>query len=114
MQRFFNAILTTTLLFVFVSTAAVRAEEPAKAEKPPTKTKKVEANDVTLSVPEAWKLTRIMDQHSFLHIDSGDDIRVGDMIAFDISHPCTTFDKWRYLPVLDSQYGVIDAVQTFF
>ena len=67
-----------------------------------------------VAVPEAWKLTRIMDQHSFLQIDPGDDIRVGDMIAFDISHPCTTFDKWRYLPVLDSQYRVIDVVQTFF
>jgi len=69
---------------------------------------------VPVAAPESWKLTRIMDQHSFLHIDGGDDIRLGDMIAFDISHPCTTFDKWRYLPVLDSQYRVIDVVQTFF
>ena len=64
--------------------------------------------------PESWKLTRIMDQHSFLHFVGGDGIRVGDMIGFDISHPCTTFDKWRYLPVLDSEYRVIDVVQTFF
>jgi D-serine dehydratase len=64
--------------------------------------------------PESWKLTRIMDQHSFLHFAVGDDVRLGDMIAFDISHPCTTFDKWRYLPVLDSKYRVIDIVQTFF
>jgi len=67
-----------------------------------------------VAVPENWKLTRIMDQHSFLHFDAGNDIRLGDMIAFDISHPCTTFDKWRYLPVLDSKYRVIDVVQTFF
>ena len=31
-----------------------------------------------------------------------EDIRVGDMIAFDISHPCLTFDKWRHLPVLNA------------
>ena len=67
-----------------------------------------------VAAPESWKLTRIMDQHSFLHIAAGDDIRVGDMVAFDISHPCTTFDKWRYLAVLDSAYRVIDIVQTFF
>jgi len=36
------------------------------------------------------------------------------MIVFDISHPCLTFDKWRYLPVLDSRYQVIDVVGTFF
>jgi D-serine dehydratase len=41
-------------------------------------------------------------------------LRVGDMIGFDISHPCLTFDKWRYLPVLDSNYTVIDVVETFF
>jgi D-serine dehydratase len=55
-----------------------------------------------------------MDQHAYLHIAQGDDIHVGDMIGFDISHPCLTFDKWRHLPVLDSDYRVIDLVQTFF
>ena len=66
------------------------------------------------AAPAAWTLTRIMDQHAFMHIHSGDNIRVGDMIAFDISHPCLVFDKWRCLPVLDSEYRVIDVVQTFF
>jgi D-serine dehydratase len=56
----------------------------------------------------------MMDQHSFLKISEGQDIRVGDMIAIDISHPCLTFDKWRCLPVLDAAYQVIDVVETFF
>lgn len=64
--------------------------------------------------PAAWELTRIMDQHAFLQINSGDDIHVGDMIAFDISHPCLTFDKWRFLPIIDNSYRVIDMVETFF
>jgi D-serine deaminase-like pyridoxal phosphate-dependent protein len=64
--------------------------------------------------PVAWSLTHMMDQHAYLRITEGDDIRVGDMIGFDISHPCLTFDKWRYLPILDSQYQVLDVVQTFF
>jgi D-serine dehydratase len=55
-----------------------------------------------------------MDQHAFLQIGEGDDIKVGDMIGFDISHPCLTFDRWRYLPVLDAGYNVIDVVETFF
>lgn len=67
-----------------------------------------------VSVPSAWKLTGMMDQHAYLQIAPGDDIRVGDMIGFDISHPCLTFDKWRYLPVLDAKYSVIDVIQTFF
>lgn len=64
--------------------------------------------------PGEWKLIKMMDQHAYLHISDGDDIRVGDMIGFDISHPCLTFDKWHYLLVLDSGYRVIDVVETFF
>lgn len=61
-----------------------------------------------------WALTRMMDQHAFLRITPGDDVRVGDMIAFDISHPCLTFDKWRAMPMLDSKYNVVDVIRTFF
>ena len=64
--------------------------------------------------PTTWQLTKMMDQHSYLRIEEGDDMRVGDMIGFDISHPCLTFDKWRYFPVLDARYQVIDVVQTYF
>lgn len=64
--------------------------------------------------PAHWEVTRMMDQHAFLHIAPGDDLQVGDMLAFDISHPCLTFDKWRQIPVLDDAYQVIDVVQTFF
>ncbi len=67
-----------------------------------------------VAVPAHWKVTGMMDQHAYLEIEAGDDVRVGDMIAFDISHPCLTFDKWRHIPVLDSQLRVIDIVQTFF
>lgn len=67
-----------------------------------------------VAVPAEWKVTGMMDQHAYLEIAAGDDIRVGDMIAFDISHPCLTFDKWRHIPVLDGQLRVIDIVQTFF
>lgn len=61
-----------------------------------------------------WKLTKMMDQHAYMQIAAGDGLQVGDMIGFDISHPCLTFDKWRCLPVIDNAYDVIDIVQTFF
>jgi D-serine dehydratase len=64
--------------------------------------------------PSHWLLTRMMDQHAFLKIGQKDDLRVGDMVAFDISHPCLTFDKWRALPVLDAEFRVIDVIRTFF
>ena len=61
-----------------------------------------------------WRVTKMMDQHAYLQIAAHDDLRVGDMIGFDISHPCLTFDKWRTLPVLNAEYQVIDVIQTFF
>ena len=61
-----------------------------------------------------WIITKMMDQHAYLQIAPHDDLQVGDMIGFDISHPCLTFDKWRALPVLNEQYQVVDIVQTFF
>lgn len=66
------------------------------------------------AAPSHWILTKMMDQHAYLQIKPGDDLRVGDMIGFDICHPCLTFDKWRVLPVVDSEYRVVDVVQTFF
>ena len=30
-----------------------------------------------------------------------------------ISYPCTTFDKWRLVPLVNDQYDVIDCIQTF-
>jgi len=66
------------------------------------------------AAPKNWVLTKLMDQHAYLQISPGDDIRVGDMIAFDISHPCLTFDCWRVIPVIDSKYQVVDLLQTYF
>jgi D-serine dehydratase len=64
--------------------------------------------------PAHWETTKLMDQHAYLRIAPADNLRIGDMIAFDICHPCLTFDKWRTLPILDPDYRVIDIVQTFF
>ena len=64
--------------------------------------------------PQDWKVTRLWDQHASMQIPEGADLRVGDMIGFDISHPCLTFDKWRYLAVVDTKFDVIDIVETFF
>jgi D-serine dehydratase len=64
--------------------------------------------------PAHWSLTKMMDQHAYMQIGGQDELRVGDMIGFDISHPCLTFDKWRVLPLLNAGYDVVDLVQTFF
>ena len=64
--------------------------------------------------PAHWTTTKLMDQHAYLQIGTHDDLRVGDMIGFDISHPCLTFDKWRVIPVVNAAYDVVDVIETFF
>jgi D-serine dehydratase len=61
-----------------------------------------------------WKIVKIMDQHAMLHFESGPPLKVGDIIAFGTSHPCLTFDKWRYVNVIDDNYTVVDIFDTYF
>ncbi|KWT99645.1 amino acid deaminase [Vibrio toranzoniae] len=58
--------------------------------------------------------TAVMDQHTFVETDSSSEIEVGDMIAFSTSHPCLTFDKWRYIAISDDDYQVTNWVETCF
>ncbi|XUW88841.1 amino acid deaminase [Burkholderia sp. M6-3] len=67
-----------------------------------------------IAASEGWEVFGLMDQHAYLRIPAGADVKVGDMIAFDISHPCLTFDKWRQVLVLDSAYRVTEVIETFF
>lgn len=64
--------------------------------------------------PKDWTVTKIMDQHAYMKVPADADVRVGDMVAFDISHPCLTWDKWRQVPIIDRDYRVIELVQTYF
>jgi D-serine deaminase-like pyridoxal phosphate-dependent protein len=60
------------------------------------------------------KVTGLNDQHAYLRLDPGTALAPGDLVCLGISHPCTTLDKWRLIPVLDDQDRVIDTVHTFF
>jgi D-serine deaminase-like pyridoxal phosphate-dependent protein len=59
------------------------------------------------------QVTQLNDQHAFVRIPDGVDVRVGDRVQLGISHPCTTFDKHRVIPVVE-QGVVVDAVTTLF
>ena len=66
------------------------------------------------AVPGHWRLGAMMDQHAFLELEAGDDLQVGDLLCFDISHPCLTFDKWRHLLRVDDAWQVTGVVRTWF
>lgn len=66
--------------------------------------------------PADWKVSGLNDQHAYLRGTGPEHaaLKVGDLVALGISHPCTTFDKWRWMPVVDENYVVCDALVTCF
>jgi len=54
------------------------------------------------------------DQHAHLRGPGSEHLRVGDQVCCGISHPCTAFDKWRALPVVDDSYNLLDIYRTYF
>ncbi|WP_344682497.1 amino acid deaminase [Saccharopolyspora taberi] len=63
--------------------------------------------------PVDWEVTELADQHAFLRVGTGARPAVGDWVGFGLSHPCTVFDKWTLIPVVDGD-EVVDLVRTFF
>jgi D-serine deaminase-like pyridoxal phosphate-dependent protein len=57
-------------------------------------------------------VTTVNDQHAFLAHDGS--LAVGDLVVCGISHPCTAFDKWTLLPLIDADANVTGAVRTLF
>ncbi|MFJ3371358.1 amino acid deaminase [Pseudomonas sp. NPDC086251] len=62
----------------------------------------------------ACKVTAVMDQHAFMTVAPGVELRVGDIISFGTSHPCLTFDKWRIGCLVDEHLNVIETMETCF
>jgi D-serine dehydratase len=66
------------------------------------------------AMPGGHAVTGLNDQHCHLSLPADSPLTVGDLVAFDISHPCTTFDKWRLLHVVDDAWNVVGALRTYF
>jgi len=60
------------------------------------------------------EVTELNDQHAYLRLDEETALVPGDLVCLGISHPCTTLDKWRVIPVVSDDGRVIDAVHAFF
>ena len=60
------------------------------------------------------RVATLNDQHAYIHASGNPWFQVGDLMGVGISHPCTTFDKWPLLLVVDDDYKVVSAIRTFF
>ncbi|MGW1669928.1 amino acid deaminase [Streptomyces sp. NPDC002324] len=59
-------------------------------------------------------VTGLSDQHAWLRTGAGAALEVGDWVGLGLSHPCTSFDKWKLIPVVEADGTVVDYVRTFF
>jgi D-serine dehydratase len=66
------------------------------------------------TVASGWSVAGVSDQHAHIHIPTDAPVEVGDLVGLGPSHPCTTFDKWRVIYLVDPDYRVVDVVRTWF
>ena len=59
-------------------------------------------------------VSELNDQHAYLRLSQGAVLAPGDLVGLGISHPCTTLDKWRVIPVVNDDDYVTDMVHAFF
>jgi D-serine deaminase-like pyridoxal phosphate-dependent protein len=62
-------------------------------------------------------LVGLDDQHGYFRLGQGasqGSLLPGDRIGFGLSHPCTAFDKWRTVLLVDDAYTVRERIRTCF
>jgi D-serine dehydratase len=66
------------------------------------------------AMPEGCSITKLNDQHGYLKGPADAPFKLGDRVGFGVSHPCTTFDRWQLIYLVDDAYTVTGAIRTFF
>ncbi|WP_327680799.1 alanine racemase [Streptomyces sp. NBC_00467] len=56
----------------------------------------------------------LSDQHGWVRTAPEAELEVGDWIGMGLSHPCTSFDKWQLIPLVEADGTVTDYIRTFF
>ncbi|MEV0295389.1 amino acid deaminase [Nocardia sp. NPDC050710] len=80
----------------------------------------ITGKDVSVPLRSGATIGALNDQHAFLRLPGGtaDEVPVGSVVRLGLSHPCTAFDKWRLIPVIDDANAerprVVDLLHTFF
>jgi D-serine deaminase-like pyridoxal phosphate-dependent protein len=59
-------------------------------------------------------VTGLSDQHAWVRTEEGAELEVGDWVGMGLSHPCTSFDKWQLIPLVEADGTVVDYIRTFF
>ncbi|MBF6052421.1 amino acid deaminase [Streptomyces eurocidicus] len=72
------------------------------------------ARDGSVRPAGGMTVVALADQHTFVELAEGAELEVGDWVGLGLSHPCTTFDKWQLIPLVEEDGTVTEYVRTFF
>jgi D-serine deaminase-like pyridoxal phosphate-dependent protein len=75
---------------------------------------RVRALDGALRPAAGLRVRAVNDHHAYVEVDAGARVEPGELIRFGLSHPCTSFDKWQVIPVVDEHNTVVDLIRTYF
>ncbi|WP_328905537.1 amino acid deaminase [Streptomyces sp. NBC_00234] len=72
------------------------------------------ARDGSVRAATGVTVTGLSDQHTWLKTGPEAELEVGDWVGMGLSHPCTSFDKWQLIPLVEADGTVTDYIRTFF
>lgn len=64
-------------------------------------------------ITDELTILSLNDHHARIRIPPKYPLAPRDLVGFHISHPCTTFDNWRLVPLVDDNYCVLGAVRCY-
>ncbi|MFG2403647.1 alanine racemase [Streptomyces brevispora] len=70
--------------------------------------------DGSVRAASGVEVTKLSDQHAWVETAEGAELEVGDWVGMGLSHPCTSFDKWQLIPLVQADGTVTDYIRTFF
>jgi D-serine deaminase-like pyridoxal phosphate-dependent protein len=76
--------------------------------------RRVIRDSTRVKIGQPLEVYDLNDQHAFIRIPPDADIRLGDLLDCGISHPCSAFDRWRCIPLVDSDGLITDVIETYF
>jgi D-serine deaminase-like pyridoxal phosphate-dependent protein len=75
---------------------------------------RIRGRNGALRAARDMRAVKLDDHHCYLQLPEDAALEPGETVCFGVSHPCTTFDKWRVIPMVDDDCRVVDAIHTFF
>jgi D-serine deaminase-like pyridoxal phosphate-dependent protein len=74
----------------------------------------VATRDGKVASAASFEVMSLNDQHALVRVPEESTVAVGDLIGLAVAHPCTAIERWKLLPVVESNYDVVSGIRTYF